>query len=121
MSQATRRALRSLPVKSFGLVALLVLTWCASSVPAQAACTSPAAALQLTALEPNACVMPEVVAKPLSSCFFGENIIIIYWSSAAHTQIVGECSQGPCPGAGCRGTKTSFVTGSHSGICEVCT
>ncbi|HLX07238.1 MAG TPA: hypothetical protein VKY89_05195 [Thermoanaerobaculia bacterium] len=120
MSQATHGALRSLPVRSF-LLAVLILTWCASSVPAQASCGSEFPALQPAALQANACVMPEPAATPLSECFFGENIIIIYWSSAAHTQIVGECSQGPCPGAGCWGTKTSFVTGSHSGICEVCT
>jgi hypothetical protein len=114
MSQVTHGALRSLSVRSFGLLALLVVAWCARSLPAQAG------ALQPTALQANACVMPEPLAAPLSQCFFGENIIIIYWSSAAHTKIVGECSSGPCPGAGCWGSKTSFVTGSHSGICEVC-
>jgi hypothetical protein len=120
MSHSTHGALRSLPARSFGLLALLVLAWCASATPAQAATLLPATVLPATS-QANACVMPEPLATPSSQCFFGENIIIIYWSSAAHTQIVGECSTGPCPGAGCWGTKTSFVTGSHSGICEVCT
>ena len=114
MSQASHGALHSLPLRSFGLLALLALTWCASAVPAQAG------TLQPIASQANACAMPEPLAMPLSQCFFGENIIIIYWSDANHTRIVGECSSGPCPGAGCWGSKTSFISSTHSGICEVC-
>jgi hypothetical protein len=90
MSSANHLRLRPLAVKCFGLLVGLVLIWFAAA-PVQA-----------------------------SECFFGENIIIIYYSSAAHTQIVGTCSMGPCPGAGCTGTKTSFITSHNSGICEVC-
>ncbi len=91
MSQANRKGLPSLLVKGLGLLALLAIVWMAGVAQVQA-----------------------------SECFLGENIIIIYWSSAAHTTIVGECSTGPCPGAGCTGTKSSFITSRNSGICEVC-
>lgn len=90
MNPANYRSLRPLAVRCFGLLAGLVLIWFAAA-PVQA-----------------------------SECFFGENIITVYYSSAAHTQIVGTCSMGPCAGAGCTGTKTSFVTVHESGICEVC-
>ena len=91
MSQVNRSGLRSLGVKGLGLLAGLVLIWFAGATPVKA-----------------------------SSCFLGENIIITYYSDATHTHIVGSCSNGPCPGAGCFGTKTSFVTVHNSGICEVC-
>lgn len=55
-----------------------------------------------------------------NECFEAENIVIVYWSSPAHTTIVGECETGPCPGAGCFGTKSSYVTGRTGPICEVC-
>jgi hypothetical protein len=91
MNPLRRSHLPSLAVKSLGLVAVLVLVWCAGNIPAHA-----------------------------SECYFAENIITTYYSSAAHTQIVGRCSQGPCLGAGCTGTKSSYVTVSNSSICEVC-
>ena len=84
-------SLRSRVAKALGLLAALVAIWCAGAAPVRA-----------------------------RTCFFAENIIITYYSSAAHTQIVGRCSTGPCLGAGCTGTKTSFITGSNSPICEVC-
>jgi hypothetical protein len=91
MNPLRRSHLPSLAVKGLGLVAVLVLVWCAGNIPAHA-----------------------------SECYFAENIITTYYSSAAHTQIVGRCSQGPCLGAGCTGTKSSYVTVSNSSICEVC-
>jgi hypothetical protein len=91
MSQANRNRLRSPLGKSLGLLALLALLWAAGTTPVRA-----------------------------SSCFFGENLITTYYSSAAHTSIVGICSSGPCAGAGCTGTKSDFVTVRESGLCEVC-
>lgn len=83
---------RSLLLKGIGLVAAMTLIWFAGIAPAQA-----------------------------SSCEFARNINITYYSSAAHTMVVGRCSNGPCPGAGCTGTKSSFATASESAICEICT
>lgn len=91
MNQARPAGPRSLIVKALGLLAALALSWWSAAAPLHA-----------------------------STCFLGENLVIVYYSSAAHTQIVGTCSMGPCPGAGCVGMKTSFATGHSGGICEVC-
>ena len=108
MSQVTRGRLRSLLVKGFGPLALLGLIWCASNAPAQAA-----------GLLDKACFAPAPLALKPNACFMAENVIVTYWSSAAHTKIVGQCSSGPCPGAGCTGTRSSFYTVSESS-CEIC-
>jgi hypothetical protein len=91
MSPARHGSQRSLVIKGLGLVAVLTMIWCIGVGPAHA-----------------------------SECYFAENITFTYYSSAAHTQIVGRCSQGPCLGAGCYGTTSQYVVVSESGICEVC-
>jgi hypothetical protein len=89
-SPADHRRLFPLAVRCFGLLVGLVLI-CFAAVPVHA-----------------------------SACFFGEDIIIVYYSSAAHTQVVGTCATGPCPGSGCTGKKTSFTSEHTGGLCEVC-
>jgi hypothetical protein len=91
MKQANRGGLHSLLAKSLGLLAVLALTWFAGTAPVRA-----------------------------QSCLYAENVIILYWSDASHTTLVGECSTGPCPGAGCWGSKTSFISGRTSPICVIC-
>lgn len=108
MSQETRCRLRSLLVKVLGPLALLGLIWCAGNTPAQAA-----------GLLDNACLAPAPLTLKPNACFMAENVIVTYWSSAAHTKIVGQCSSGPCPGAGCTGTRSSLYTVSESS-CEIC-
>ena len=78
-------------VRALGLTATMILTWCAAVVPARA-----------------------------TTCFLAVNTIIDYYSSAAHTTLVGTCSQGPCPFTGCSGEKTSFFTAHNSISCEIC-
>lgn len=86
-----RHGKRSLVLRGLGMAAVLVLAWCAGTGPVRA-----------------------------SACYFAENEIFIYYSNAQHTQIVGSCSEGPCPFAGCTGTKTSYYTFHLGDECEVC-
>jgi hypothetical protein len=91
MSPLRRSHLPSLAVKGLGLVAVLVLVWCAGNIPVHA-----------------------------SECALGVNTITIYYSSAAHTTIVGTCSLGPCPPDRCSGKTSDYVTVSEGGFCEIC-
>jgi hypothetical protein len=90
MSRADRSKAFSSAGKSLGVAAVLALVWWTGVAPVHA-----------------------------QTCLNAENINIFYWSSPAHTQLVGTCSTGPCPGAGCTGSKSSY-TSSNVHLCVIC-
>jgi hypothetical protein len=90
MRQGDRVAPRRLFLKGVGFVAALTLIWFAAAGPVHATCS------------------------------FGRNLNIVYYSDATHTKVVGTCSRGPCPGAGCTGTTSRFATAGAGRICEIC-
>jgi hypothetical protein len=90
MRRADRRSLASPILKGCGLLAVLVLIWCAGAVPVQAA-----------------------------GCTIAQDTIITYYSNAAHTTIVGSCEVGLCPG-GCTGKATAYSSSKGGIFCRIC-